>query len=711
MAATPNDFFGNVTRRLGEVADEGIKRAKAGFEGLRGAVTSNPAAQAAGDIAEGAGQRASQAVDAVGDAAQRGLRSSAAAVNPGAAEYRSWGAPSQAGGASPGFNELGPVQAEPAPAPAQSNVRSKYGDSFRANGGSSEAQAFRSSGAGANPTVTGNPDATKVPVKSGGFGSGLRATAKVLGTAGAVLGVADGVDKAMSGQTPEQLTGTGGAVQGGATEAYDNLAFGQGRKLAHGMKGAISGAVPSSNMGKLDMNTVGKPGVEPQYVQPEAPVGLRQRAGAIVSGFGKGWDEGAAMEKKAAGLSAGSPSFSAGNSAPAQAPHVQGELEGDSILRVPGTPGATMPAARPGWGQNGTSNMEANNGGQMPSLSTVQSSRDANGNLVIMNAAQTPVPVAQQQAAAAVQQQNAGLRVGRVQVPNAPIMDRTPAADPLGTRDGRAPQPGVFGEIAAMQGLRTADVSAQRKDNTNRFNTTESLKQQGQVLQSAAAQEQADVAREGHQVTREGNQLTAATAKARLGYEMGKDNKAGVEKSVANHVLSQIEAQKTGTLGVGGEKDADYQNRVKKETADVMGRLEHSVANRKDGRTVEGLPPAEREQLLLADRVRRKFDAGRADVVQNMRDFFGTKQFDSKDLYSYLPATDKAGKPVGAETSLLPGGGGIVMRAQNGNTMTATRGLGGDWNLITPNGPVDADVAALWKPHLEALEKKAKGSK
>jgi hypothetical protein len=120
------------------------------------------------------------------------------------------------------------------------------------------------------------------------------------------------------------------------------------------------------------------------------------------------------------------------------------------------------------------------------------------------------------------------------------------------------------------------------------------------------------------------------------------------------------------------------------------------------------LSNAEMEQLMMAKRIKNKFEQGRGDTVQQLRDFFGTKRFDSKDLYSYLPATGKNGELLGADISALPGGGSFLLRAKNGNTMTATRGMGGEWNLISPNGPVDADVAAIFGKHIEAAEERAR---
>lgn len=177
---------------------------------------------------------------------------------------------------------------------------------------SPEAQAFRASRvappAPPAPPAGGTPPGTppEVPGGPGRFGRiGKLAggAAKGLGVAGAVLGGVDAVDKAVSGTTPEQKTGQGGAVLGGVMEAYDNLTFGQGRKFAHGVKGAITGAGEGGN-------------------------GLRDRMSNIAGGFGKGWNEGAAMEAAAAAAAPGT----------AVAPAAASAIPGGEAAKAAGAP-------------------------------------------------------------------------------------------------------------------------------------------------------------------------------------------------------------------------------------------------------------------------------------------------------------------------------------------------------------------------------------
>lgn len=165
-------------------------------------------------------------------------------------------------------------------------------------------------------------------------------------------------------------------------------------------------------------------------------------------------------------------------------------------------------------------------------------------------------------------------------------------------------------------------------------------------------------------------------------------------------------AKKDSTLGFGGETPEANKARVAQATATLKSNINYSVGNRSDGKKYGDLAPVEKQQLFLANRVKQKIEAGRSDVTQVMRDFFGNKRADSRDLYSYMPKTGKDGSLQGAEIASLPGGGSYVLKAQNGNTMTASRGMGGEWNITGPNGPIDADIAALFAPHLDAAEKR-----
>lgn len=156
----------------------------------------------------------------------------------------------------------------------------------------------------------------------------------------------------------------------------------------------------------------------------------------------------------------------------------------------------------------------------------------------------------------------------------------------------------------------------------------------------------------------------------------------------------------TGTLGVGGESADQFKDRAGQAAAETNNRIASTLANRKDGRNLEDVSDTELQQLYLLDRIRRKVDNGRGDKVQSLRDLIGNKRFDSNDLYSYAP--------VAKMPSLIPGQGSFHFQLANGNTITANRAKGGEWNYVSPNGPVDSDVAEFFTKQLEQQNKKGK---
>jgi hypothetical protein len=194
-----------------------------------------------------------------------------------------------------------------------------------------------------------------------------------------------------------------------------------------------------------------------------------------------------------------------------------------------------------------------------------------------------------------------------------------------------------------------------------------------------------------------GQDSTAATANARLGYEAGKDNRASIEKQIERHAESRVPAETPGTLYGTNKKDPKAREaEVKTYAADLMDRIEESVARRGDGKRVEQLSPAELRQLTLADNIRRKVEDKRSELGQSARDFFGTKRFDSRNLYGYLPTKAEPAND-----------GGFVVHFGNGNTAKADI-VGGDFKWLSPNAPVDADIQELVAP---LIRKARQGSK
>lgn len=160
-----------------------------------------------------------------------------------------------------------------------------------------QAKGLRDAARAAPPAPASAPAAAPAPASATPAApakAGLRSTAsKVMRGAGVLatgLAAADAGIKASQGETPEQLRG-GSAVQGGATEFYDNALFGKGREFAHGVKGAL-GAVTGD--GESYDKATG------EFVENARPAGVRAGLMGVVDRFAKGWSEGAAMEGRPA---------------------------------------------------------------------------------------------------------------------------------------------------------------------------------------------------------------------------------------------------------------------------------------------------------------------------------------------------------------------------------------------------------------------------
>lgn len=238
-------------------------------------------------------------------------------------------------------------------------------------------------------------------------------------------------------------------------------------------------------------------------------------------------------------------------------------------------------------------------------------------------------------------------------------------------------QPGVFGEIAHMQGLRTQVASDRMRDRASEVGSRLDVVSRGQDMNA--------------ETTRRGQDITAQTAAQRLGYEAGKENRSNFDKLIDNHAQAQVPAATSILPGGGAQRDRDAS--VKQYGADLKNRIEYSLGDRKDGRRMEQLQPVEQNQLFLADAFRRKVEDKRGEVIQSFRDLFGNKRFDSRNLYSYMP--------VKAESA---NDGGYLVHFANGNTAKADL-VGGEFKFFGPNGPVDADLQQFIAP----LIRKARG--
>lgn len=530
------------------------------------------------------------------------------------------------------FKEV-PGNARTWTADSQGRVATEYGPSEGLRGPASqpnpawregmspEARAYQASRASPYPPAqpTGTPAGPTA--STGGLRGFARSAAGKLGIAGTALAATDAGLKASEGDTPEQRQGLSTA-QGFGTELYDTLSLGQGRRFAHGVKRAI-GAFPALRSDA------------PEDQPGRYPSGLR----GIAARFGAGWDEGNALEQRARAAQPGAP-------APQPATNGQPPIEGG---------GSLIPVND---GEGGRARPDALLGSSLiPATGQGAFRRTTPGNEGPATAVSSPGA--------------------------SPAENSYVASDrkPRGVRDAAiAPQPGVFGEIANMQGLRQSAVAERMRQHDAQQNARLGVAQRGQ-----------DVAREGHI-------LSADTARSRLAYEQGVQNRENFGKRLTAAANADVPAASAGVLGT--EKGAQQsRDALVKQRADTLReRFEYSVGDRADGRRVEQLNPTEQNLLMDGNKYLERANASRDTWGSFFRNFFGDKQFDSKNVYSYIPKS--------VEPSAL---GGYIVHFGNGNQATVPDVAGGGFNLTKPNDPVDADVmarvAALIREH------KAKGAK
>lgn len=177
---------------------------------------------------------------------------------------------------------------------------------------------------------------------------------------------------------------------------------------------------------------------------------------------------------------------------------------------------------------------------------------------------------------------------------------------------------------------------------------------------------------------------------------------AGAKRHEAN--IQSLGDELTGSRKPGyitNESDADYKIRRDQTIANLRNDIQYSVGDRGDGKKIGNMTNTEFQQLALAKRIKDKVVDARGGFLQGMRDFFGNKEFDSKNLYSYMP--------VKAEKATLPGGGGYVIHFKNGNTASVVDVGGGNFRMASSNKPVDADVMQLIYPLIQQAGQTTKG--
>jgi hypothetical protein len=223
--------------------------------------------------------------------------------------------------------------------------------------------------------------------------------------------------------------------------------------------------------------------------------------------------------------------------------------------------------------------------------------------------------------------------------------------------DVRPRQPGVFGEIAQMAGLRSADVAAQRRQGAEERGLDRAIRVRGQDASIATAA------------------ATNRVAAARAGMEFQKEAESALEKQVS--AFSNARADAPGFVDRFGASNRDAA--IKKDSAEVLGRIKYSIGDRKDGKTLSQLSEPEKQQLLFAEELRQRGEEGRSGWVRSLKSYFGNKRFDSRNLYKYLPVARD--------------GNSIVLGT--GEKVDLEALAKGGFNPFSPNDPVDADVQDL----------------
>jgi hypothetical protein len=263
--------------------------------------------------------------------------------------------------------------------------------------------------------------------------------------------------------------------------------------------------------------------------------------------------------------------------------------------------------------------------------------------------------------------------------------------------------------IAQKLGARTPDVKPGEGEDESkkglRLPQANTLAQHMVNLAALNANAHAAQAREQGALAQANVGIKAAQAGVQIkkaNQEIEKGANDALDKDADAHIAGLMKDKQYGiepqkTL----ETDAAYKNRIELQKKQTLNRINATLANSRE--KLADASDTKKQQLFLLDRFARKVEGGRSDLLQTMRDLFGNKRFDSNDLYSYAPAAK--------EIALLPGGGAYKIVTRNGNTLTATRAQGGEWNVLSPNGPVDADIAELIGKQIEAQAQAKKGSK
>ena len=240
-------------------------------------------------------------------------------------------------------------------------------------------------------------------------------------------------------------------------------------------------------------------------------------------------------------------------------------------------------------------------------------------------------------------------------------------------KDLRAPLPGVFGEMAQRQSLRSRHKGALIAQQQGNRNADRAVKMRGQDAVAGAA-----AARNATAVRAE-DRAAGAVAEKR------------VNDSINTIARASVSQEKQGE---------DYEPAVKEASARLNRDIDYTMGDRFDRRKKADLQPIEINQLRLASEAKRAMEGGRSSIWKSIKEMIGTKRFDSRDLYSYMPE--------------YRDGNTVYFKNENNVDMTTiVKGGRNWWNVLFPNDPADTQFMEIVKglpskQEYEAARKKGK---
>lgn len=245
---------------------------------------------------------------------------------------------------------------------------------------------------------------------------------------------------------------------------------------------------------------------------------------------------------------------------------------------------------------------------------------------------------------------------------------------------------GVFGGMAAMGGLgaiqrlqsnaTSAGLRSQQIASTNALKLAE--------MERAERQKQIENARADRNELRQDREFANKTEQ---------QNAADFDKE-----LDSFAAKNVGNAGLTESGGKQLQAAEKAKLKEIA---EYSVADSKDAKgkpmSLKNLSQSQRQQLYEAMSIKRKVEEARSGWMQSAADYLGTgTRVDSKNAYGYMPKA--------VEPATRPGESWIVTM-QNGNKIALKELAGGQFQVLGPNTPVDADMMKYIAPLIEQRKK------